>query len=88
MFGLISILNSLKKERNTLRQKTLSYFLSINSELSEDGLLNRLNDSISGVCRWSMQKIINQLIKSIHYSALQFLTTAANQFWLAELTST
>jgi hypothetical protein len=54
LFGLVSTLNSVKKERNTLRQKPLSYLLSINSELSGDGLLKRLNDSIRGVCRWSM----------------------------------
>lgn len=52
LFGLVSTLNSIKKEKNTLRQKPLSYLLSINSELSGDGLLKRLDDSIKGACRW------------------------------------
>ena len=52
LFGLASSLNAVKKERNQLRQKPLSYLLSINSELSGDGLLRRINDGIRGIRRW------------------------------------
>ena len=52
LFGLASSINSVKKERNQLRQKPLSYLLSINSELSGDGLLRKINDGIRGIRKW------------------------------------
>lgn len=52
IFGLASTINAIKKERNQLRQKPLSYLLSINSELSGDGLLKKINDGIRGIRRW------------------------------------
>lgn len=52
LFGLASSINSVKKERNQLRQKPLSYLLSINSELSGDGLLRSINDGIKGIRKW------------------------------------
>ena len=45
-------INSVKKEKNQLRQKPLSYLLSINSELSGDGLLRSINDGIKGIRKW------------------------------------
>ncbi len=52
LFGLASSINSVKKEKNQLRQKPLSYLLSINSELSGDGLLRSINDGIKGIRKW------------------------------------
>ncbi len=52
LFGLASSINSVKKERSQLRQKPLSYLLSINSELSGGGLFRRINDGIRGVRKW------------------------------------
>lgn len=52
LFGLSSSLSSIKKERDQLRQKPLSYLLSINSELSGDSLFRKINDGIKGIRRW------------------------------------
>ena len=52
LFGLASSINAVTKERNQLRQKPLSYLLNVNSELSGDGLLRRINDGIKGIRRW------------------------------------
>lgn len=52
LFGVSSSLAGIKKERDQLRQKPLSYLLSINSELSGDNLLRKINDGIRGIRRW------------------------------------
>lgn len=52
VFGLATAANTAIKERNQLREKPLSYLLSINSELSGDNLLKKINDGISGIRKW------------------------------------
>jgi len=51
LFGLASSINSIKQDRSNLQQQPLSYLLSINSELSGEGLLRRLNDTVKGIRR-------------------------------------
>ncbi|MCP5458721.1 MAG: hypothetical protein H6971_03695 [Gammaproteobacteria bacterium] len=52
LFGLAASINSVKKEKKQLRENPLSYLLSVNSELSGDGLLRRITDSANGIRRW------------------------------------
>lgn len=52
LFGLATSANAAIKERNQLREKPLSYLLSINSELSGEGLLQKINDGIMGIRHW------------------------------------
>lgn len=52
LFGLATSANSALKERNELREKPLSYLLSINSELSGDDLLRKINDGVEGIRHW------------------------------------
>lgn len=52
LFGTINSINSVKIEKENLRQKPLSYLLNVNSELSGEGLFRAINDGIMGVRRF------------------------------------
>ncbi len=52
LFGLATSINTALKERNQLREKPLSYLLSINSELTGDDFLKKINDGIMGIRQW------------------------------------
>lgn len=52
VFGLISAANSVKKEKLELKSKPKSYLLNLKSELSSEGILDRVNDTIKGIRKW------------------------------------
>ncbi|MCT4123975.1 DUF6236 family protein [Elizabethkingia anophelis] len=52
MFGMISAANSVKKEKLELQKEPKSYLLNLKSELSDQNIFNRLNDTIKGIRKW------------------------------------
>lgn len=52
LFGLISSVNSVKKEKLELKENPKSYLLNLKSELSGENIFKRINDTITGIRKW------------------------------------
>ncbi len=52
LFGILSSVSAVKKEKQKLQSNPLSYLLNINSELSGENLFRQINQSISGLRRF------------------------------------
>jgi hypothetical protein len=52
LFGIISSVNKVKKERRDLKMNPKSYLLNLQSELGSKNLLQRINDTVNGLRRW------------------------------------
>lgn len=52
LFGLISSANAVKKEKISLNKNSNSYLLNLKSEMSSEGIFNRVNDTIKGIRKW------------------------------------
>ncbi len=52
LFGLVSAANAVKKEKLELKENPKSYLLNLKSELSGEGIFNRVNDTVKGIRKW------------------------------------
>lgn len=52
IFGLVSSVNAVKKEKLELKANPKSYLLNLKSELSGGDIFSRINDSIKGIRKW------------------------------------
>jgi len=54
IFGLVSTVASVKKEKKQLQERPLSYLLNISSELSGEDIFRKINDAVKGLRKWKI----------------------------------
>lgn len=52
IFGLVSAVASVKKEKKQLQERPLSYLLNVSSELSGKDIFRKINDTVKGLRKW------------------------------------
>ena len=54
IFGLVSAVASVKKEKRELQERPLSYLLNVSSELSGEDIFRKINDTVKGLRKWKI----------------------------------
>ena len=52
LFGLVAAVNSIKKEKLELKANPKSYLLNLKSEISDEDIFTRINNTVKGVRKW------------------------------------